>query len=134
MKIRRIAHVAVAAEQMEAMKAVFGGLFGMPLLKEARFESGTEMAMFQAGDMLLEVLHNASPTSLPGSFLQARGSGWYHICLEVEDLQQALAELAAKGVRTHPNSPRKAALSGTPVIFLDPATTGGLLIELAQAH
>ncbi len=38
----------------------------------------------------------------------------------------------AKGVKLHPQSPRKGE-GGGKVIFLDPATTGGLLIELAQA-
>lgn len=133
MKIIRVAHVAVAAEQLDAMKAVFGDLLQMPLLRERRFESGTEMAMYQAGNLHVEVLHNPSPTSLPGNHVhQKNGSGFFHICLEVDDFDAALAELTAKGVRLHPNSPRKGE-SGGKVVFLDPTTTGGLLIELAQA-
>ena len=134
MKVTRIAHVAVAAEALGPAKDIFGGLLGMPLLKEEQFASGTQMAMFDAGNMHVEVLHNASPTSLPGSHVKDKGTGYFHICLEVENLQEALAELAAKGVQVHPNSPRKAAMAGTPVAFLDPAGTGGLLIELAEAH
>ncbi len=133
MKVTRVAHIAIAAERLEAVKAVFGGLLELPLLREARFESGTEMAMYSAGNTHVEVLHNPSPTSLPGSHVHDKGgSGFFHVCLEVEDFEQALAELAEKGVKLHPNSPRKGA-EGAPVAFLDPATTGGLLIELAQA-
>lgn len=131
MKVTRVAHIAVAAAQMDQMKAVFGDLLGVPLLREARFESGTEMAMYQLGNLEMEVLHNPSPNSLPGRFLQEKGPGYYHICLEVEDLEAALAELSVKGVLALADSPRKGA-TGTPVVFLDPATTGGLLIELKQ--
>ena len=133
MKINRVAHIAIAAEQLEAVKAVFGGLFELPLLREARFASGTEMAMYEAGNLHVEVLHNPLPTSLPGSHVHDKGTGYFHVCLEVDNLEQALAELGPKGVKLHPNSPRKGA-EGSPVAFLDPATTGGLLIELAQAH
>jgi len=113
------------------MKAVFGELLGVPLLHEAQFESGTQMAMYQLGNLQMEVLHNPSPTSLPGRFLKEKGPGYYHMCLEVEDLQAALDELSAKGVKPLADSPRKGA-TGTSVVFLDPATTGGLLIELKQ--
>ena len=132
MKVTRVAHIAIAAERLEAVKAVFGGLLELPLLREARFESGTEMAMYSAGNTHVEVLHNPSPSSLPGHHVQQQGTSFFHVCLEVDDLEQALAELGPKGVKLHPNSPRKGAM-GSPVVFLDPATTGGLLIELAQA-
>jgi methylmalonyl-CoA/ethylmalonyl-CoA epimerase len=132
MKINRVAHIAVAAEHLESAQAVFGGLLSLPVLKEDRFPSGTRMAMYEAGNLHVEVLHNPSPESLPGAFVQARGSGYFHICLEVDDLAAALAELAAKGVRVHPRSPRQGA-AGHPVAFLDPDTTGGLLLELAQS-
>jgi len=132
MKVNRVAHIAVAAEQLEAAQAVFGDLLGLPLLKQDRFASGTRMAMYSAGNMHVELLHNPASDSLPGAFVQARGSGFFHICLEVDDLAEALAELAAKGVRIHPRSPRHGA-AGHPVAFLDPDTTGGLLLELTQS-
>ena len=131
MKVTRVAHIAIAAEQLEAVKAVFGGMLEMPLLKEACSESGTSMAMYEAGNTHVEVLHNPSADSMTGGHVRARGTGYFHICLEVDDFEQALAELTAKGVKVHPNSPRKGAM-GSPVVFLDPATTGGLLIELVQ--
>lgn len=134
MKVKRVAHVAVAAEAMGPVQEIFGDLFAMPLLKEDTFASGTRMAMYDAGNLHVEVLHNASPESLPGSHVRGKGgTGFFHVCLEVENLQEALAELAARGVKLHPNSPRKGA-TGSSVAFLDPAATGGLLIELAEAH
>ncbi|RZL90165.1 MAG: hypothetical protein EOP73_29505 [Variovorax sp.] len=138
MHVKRVAHIAVATAQLDTMKAVLGDVLGLPLLREARFESGTEMAMFQLGDLNLEVLQNPLPDSLPGRFMReslnpGSTSGYYHVCLEVDDLQATLKELAAKGARPLGSAPRKGH-AGAPVVFLDPATTGGLLIELEQAH
>jgi methylmalonyl-CoA epimerase len=133
MKVIRVGHIAVAAEQLDAIQAVFGDLLQMPLLRTRRFDSGTEMAMYEAGNLHVEVLHNPSPNSLPGQHVQEKnGNGFFHICLEVDDFDGAVTELMAKGVKLHPQSPRKGE-SGGKVVFLDPTTTGGLLIELTQA-
>lgn len=131
MKVTRVAHIAVASAKMDKMKVLFGDLLGAPLVREARFVSGTEMAMYHLGNLEIEVLHNPSPTSLPGRFLQEKGEGYFHICLEVEDLQSALSELLAKGVKPLADSPNNGS-TGTPVVFLDPITTSGLLLELKQ--
>lgn len=131
MKITRIAHIAVAAKQMEPIKAVFGDLFNLPVVHESRLANNTEVAMYGIGEMHIEVLHNPSASSITGGFLEEKGSGYFHICLEVENLEAALAELTAKGVKLHEKSPRKGVVSSS-VVFLDPATTGGLLIELAE--
>lgn len=133
MKITRIAHVAIAAEHMEPIKAVFGDLLSLPMVHEARLDNGTEVAMYGIGDMHVEVLHNPSASSITGGYFEEKGSGYFHICLEVENLEEALAELTAKGVKLHEKSPRKGVVSSS-VVFLDPATTGGLLIELAEAN
>jgi methylmalonyl-CoA/ethylmalonyl-CoA epimerase len=65
-------------------------------------------------------------------FLERRGAGLHHICLEVEDLGAALAEVKAKGLRLIDEAPRQGA-HGALVAFLHPAACGGVLIELCQA-
>lgn len=132
MNIRRVTHIAIAAEQLNTMKSVFGNMLGLPVVQEARFDSGTEMAMYDAGNLHLEVMHNPSPSSIPGRFVHEKGSGYFHICLEVDNLGDALGELEAKGVRVLDSGIKKGA-SGGSVTFLDPTTTGGILIELSQA-
>ncbi|MGE4337094.1 MAG: VOC family protein [Pigmentiphaga sp.] len=132
MKITRISHIAIATDSLNEMKSVFGNLLGLPVVQEARFESGTELAMYDAGNLQIEVMHNPSPASVPGRFVHDNGPGYFHICLEVEHLGKALEELAAKGVRILDSGIQKGAGGGA-VTFLDPTSTGGLLIELSQA-
>jgi methylmalonyl-CoA epimerase len=60
-----------------------------------------------------------------------KGAGLYHICFEVEDIDSALAELKAKGVILRDETPR-IGHGGARIAFLDPMSTGNVLIELAE--
>ncbi|PLX78906.1 MAG: methylmalonyl-CoA epimerase, partial [Desulfuromonas sp.] len=51
---------------------------------------------------------------------------------EVADLEAALADLKAKGVRLIDETPRNGA-HGTRIAFLHPKASGGVLTELCQA-
>ena len=50
---------------------------------------------------------------------------------DVEDIDGALVELKAKGVKLRDETPRTGH-AGSRIAFLDPASTGGVLIELAE--
>jgi methylmalonyl-CoA/ethylmalonyl-CoA epimerase len=66
-----------------------------------------------------------------GKFLAKRGPGIHHVCFEVDDIDAAVAELVAKGVRMIDAAPRAGA-HGCRVAFIHPAETGGVLMELSQ--
>jgi catechol 2,3-dioxygenase-like lactoylglutathione lyase family enzyme len=50
---------------------------------------------------------------------------------EVEDIDGALAELRAKGVKLRDEAPR-IGHGGARIAFIDPSSTGNVLIELAE--
>ena len=54
-----------------------------------------------------------------------------HIALRVDDLDAALAELQAKGVRLIDEKPRYGA-GGARIAFVHPKSTGGILLELSE--
>ena len=56
--------------------------------------------------------------------------GQHHICFEVADIHEAVADMTAKNIRVL-GEPRMGA-HGTPVIFLHPKDMGGVLIELME--
>ncbi|HUX36795.1 MAG TPA: VOC family protein, partial [Rectinemataceae bacterium] len=64
-------------------------------------------------------------------FIAARGPGFQHIAFRVEDLDGAIAELKAKGIRLIDESPRMGA-GGARIAFIHPKATGGLLVELCE--
>ena len=65
------------------------------------------------------------------TWIKQKGTGLFHICFEVEDIDGALAELKAKGVKLRDETPR-IGHGGARIAFLDPASTGNVLIELAE--
>ena len=130
MRVKRLHHVAIAVTDPAPLEAVLGDAFalGTPH-RECR--TALDIAVFHAGDSAIELLRPTGPGSSVPAFIAEKGEGLFHICLEVEELDAAIAELSAKGLRLRAGSPM-AGHAGTRVAFLDTATTGGVLFELLE--
>jgi methylmalonyl-CoA/ethylmalonyl-CoA epimerase len=64
-------------------------------------------------------------------FIEAKGEGIQHIAYRVENIDDALAELKAKGVRLIDEKPRKGA-GGAKIAFIHPKETNGVLVEICE--
>jgi methylmalonyl-CoA epimerase len=78
----------------------------------------------------IELLEPTDPAGGVARFLEKRGEGLHHLCLEVEDIDETLAELTATGAAVLDTAPRPTAEGRG--IFLHPKGTGGVLLELVQ--
>ncbi len=133
MKLLRINHLGIAApglgEAMERMRR----LFGMEAdHQEAVPEQKVNTAFYPVGESSLEWLESTDPEGPIGKFLAKKGPGIHHVCFEVDDIEGAVKELVAKGVRMVDAKPRQGA-HGCRVAFIHPAETGGMLVELSQS-
>jgi methylmalonyl-CoA/ethylmalonyl-CoA epimerase len=88
-------------------------------------------AFLPVGESRLELLEPTDPASAIARFLQKR-SGLHHVCVLVEDIEQALAELEAAGAELIDQRPRPGA-DGSRVAFVHPRSAAGVLLELKQA-
>ena len=88
-------------------------------------------AFLPVGESHLELLEPTEAGSVIARFLEKRGGGVHHVCVEVEDVEAALAELKERGVRLVDEVPRTGA-GGCRVAFVHPKATGGVLLELKQ--
>jgi methylmalonyl-CoA epimerase len=88
------------------------------------------VAMLPAGESRLELLEPSAPDSPIAKFLEKRGPGLHHVALRVPDLNAAVERLRASGARLL-NEPRPGA-GGHLYVFIHPASTGGVLMELIQ--
>ena len=84
-----------------------------------------------AMDEELKFRAEARRNKLLAQWVAEKGQSLYHICLEVEDIEGALAELKGKGVALLDEVPREGH-GGCKIAFLDPRSTGNILIELAE--
>jgi methylmalonyl-CoA/ethylmalonyl-CoA epimerase len=132
MKLLRINHLGIASNGLDEAMARMARLFGMDADHvEAVPEQKVKTAFFPVGEARLEYLESTDPEGPVGKFLAKRGPGIHHVCFEVDDIDAAVAELVAKGVRMIDAAPRAGA-HGCRVAFIHPAETGGVLMELSQ--
>jgi methylmalonyl-CoA/ethylmalonyl-CoA epimerase len=87
-------------------------------------------AFLPVGEARLELLEPTDPSSVIARFLEKR-SGLHHVCVLVEDLEAALAEMKAQGVELVDEQPRPGA-EGCRVAFVHPRAATGVLLELKE--
>jgi methylmalonyl-CoA/ethylmalonyl-CoA epimerase len=127
-KALKIDHLGIAVPSLaEAVKAY--ETLGFTV--ESREDVPTEkvrVAFLPVGESRLELLEPTDAGSPIAKFLQKR-SGIHHVCVLVEDIDAALADLRARGVDLIDERPRPGA-GGTRVAFVHPRSAGGVLLEL----
>jgi methylmalonyl-CoA/ethylmalonyl-CoA epimerase len=132
MKIKRIEHIAIALKNMDTFKDVLANKLGIAMEYEEHLPAhATTLAMFPVGETYLELLQSDKADSGTNKWIAERGEGLFHICLEVDDIDGSMQELRKKGIRFETEEPL-IGHGNCRIVFMDPATTGGLVIELAE--
>jgi methylmalonyl-CoA/ethylmalonyl-CoA epimerase len=130
MKIKRVHHLTIATRDAPAARATFESLLGVEASDaEAIPAFGVSAVQLALGDTALEIVSPLDTESAVMRFLERKGEGFYNLALEVEDLDAAVAELAARGVRvSEPVEPGPGLRSA----FITMAATHGLSIQLLE--
>lgn len=128
----KIDHIGIAVSDLAETLKVYTDALGLTLHgTETVEEQKVKTAFLPVGDSEIELLESTAPDGPIGKFIETRGQGIQHIALRVDDIEAALAELKAKGVRLIDEKPRYGA-GGAKIAFLHPKATNGVLIELCQ--
>lgn len=128
---RSIHHVGVVVRSIDDAFRLYRDMLGMRLLKEETVEDqGVRAALLDLGNTFLELLEPTIPDTGIARYLEKRGEGLHHVCLEVDDIQAALQRLKADGVPLVDETPRDG-LTGT-IAFLHPSALHGVLVELVH--
>jgi methylmalonyl-CoA/ethylmalonyl-CoA epimerase len=130
MKIKRVEHIAIAVDSISKSLQLMRDTFGLDLEYEEEIGQ-TKLAMLPVGQTYLELLEGTGPDSGVTKWIGANGTGLFHICFEVDDIEGAIAELKAKNVKLQSDTWRTGH-AGSKIVFLDPSATGNCLIELAE--
>lgn len=102
-------------------------------LKETLPEHGVNVVVLDVNNTHIELLDKLKMDSSPiSSYLEKNpGGGIHHMCLEVDNISEAIADLKSKGIRLLNEEPKIGA-HGKPVVFLHPKDCSGVLVELEQ--
>jgi methylmalonyl-CoA/ethylmalonyl-CoA epimerase len=130
-KISRVNHLGVVVDDLERSIAAFSELLGLPLDRIEEYGSELDIAFLPCGDTQVELISPHRREGFTGAYLAEHGPGIQHVAFEVEDLEEALAELAERGVKPLGEALRPGA-GNTIIAFLDPAAFGDILVELCQ--
>lgn len=129
----RIDHLGIAVRSIDTALEFYERRLGMCVsMRESVAQEKVNIAMLPAGDSRLELLEPAQPDSVIARFLDKHGEGLHHVALRVPDLAAAVERLKAGGARLV-NEPRSGT-DGHQYVFVHPASTGGVLLELIQEH
>jgi methylmalonyl-CoA epimerase len=130
--MKKINHLGIAVKNLERASALWENVLGLEKVGEEYVaEQDVKVAMFKIGESRIELLEPVKPDSAVGKFLEKRGEGIHHICLEVDDIDVALAELKKKDAPLIDEKPRTGA-GGHKIAFLHPKGFNSVLIELVQ--
>lgn len=131
--IKRIQHVAIVVEDIEAALAFWRDALGLELQHvEELPEQKSVVAFMPLAQSEIELVKPTTDDSGVARYLQKRGPGMHHICFEVDDIHSFLAQLKTRGVRLINETPVTGA-GGTLVAFIHPESANGVLVELYQA-
>ena len=128
----RLDHVGIAVGDLERALAFYRDVLGLEVEPFADVPAQRVRAHFIAvGESTLELLEATTGDSPIARFVAKRGPGLHHVCLRVDDIVAALAELKQRGVRLIDETPRSGAHHSL-VAFIHPESAHGVLVELKQ--
>ncbi|MBI4189845.1 MAG: VOC family protein [Betaproteobacteria bacterium] len=130
MRVKRIEHVGVVVRDLEASRRLWEDCLGIPL-GSVEQSSVRGLALYPVGESMVELLAGLTPDHKFSRMVAEGKGGLNHICFEVENIDEALAELKAKGAPLLDEVAR-VGHAGCRIAFLDPAGTENCLIELAE--
>ncbi len=133
--IGRLNHVAIAVPDLERARAFYRDALGARVSEiEDQPEHGVRTVFVTLPNTKIELLGVLGEDSPIRGFLERHPQGGiHHICVEVEDIEAARAQLRARGVRLLGGGEPRIGAHGKPVLFLHPKDVFGTLLELEQA-
>jgi methylmalonyl-CoA/ethylmalonyl-CoA epimerase len=128
--LQRIDHIGIAVENLDETVAFYREVMGLEVSSTEVF-NGMKIAFLRVGDSELELLEDLTPDGVIARHVAKRGEGIQHVAYRVDDIDQALRDMRAKGIELIDGRPRPGARNAR-VAFLHPKSTKGVLIEFVE--
>ena len=132
MKILGIEHIGVAVSDLNQASSFWGNVLKIlhTHTEDVRSEQ-VSTKIYDTNKGKIELLSPLSTNSLIEKFINKKGPGIHHVCLEVDDIKAAIIELKKEQI-TLLNDKPKIGAEGFKIVFIHPKSTGGVLVELAE--
>ena len=131
-KVMRIDHIAVVTENAGEALSFWRDALGIDLSHSEEVPAeAAKVAFLPVERSEIELVQPTEPDSGLAQYLEKRGPGMHHLCLEVDDIEGMLVQLKEKGVRLINETPRSGS-GGKKYAFIHPKSAGGVLVELYE--
>ena len=126
-------HVAVVVRDLNQALGFYRDRLGLPVdLILPIPGDGVRIAFLPVGESKIELVQPIDSSTGVARFLESRGEGFHHVCVEVADIGAELTRLAGQGIELIDAAPRPGAEG--PVAFIHPRSCHGVLVELIEAE
>lgn len=133
--LKRIDHIAIVVHDLDAALSTYRDTLGLRVTHVEELPAEQVKVAFLPmpdGSSEIELVQPTDAESGIARFLAKRGEGMHHICFAVDDIQSAMAQLAAEGMQLLETQPRLGS-HGQKYVFVHPRSAHGVLIELYEA-
>jgi len=134
MNLSRIDHVGIAVKDLEEALSFYEGVLGLKANgTEIVEEQKVKVAFLPCGDSELELLESTDPDGPIARFIEKNGGrgGVQHVAVRVDNIEEAIEEVKAAGMRMLDEKPRYGA-GGARIAFCHPKSSFGVLLELTE--
>lgn len=132
MNISRVDHIGIAVKSIEEALKFYEGALGIKCTgQEVVEDQKVKTAFLPVGDTEVELLESTSEDGTIAKFIEKKGEGLHHLAFRVDNIEKALDELKAQGVRLIDEKPRLGA-GGAKIAFIHPKSTNGILVEISE--
>jgi len=130
--IQKLDHIGIAVNNLDEALKLYSEVLGLKLAgTEIVEEQKVRVAFLPVGDTEVELLESTSPDGPIAKFIEAKGQGIQHMAFKVDNIEEAIEEMKAKGMRMIDEKPRYGA-GGARIAFMHPKSSNGVLIELSE--
>lgn len=133
MPVLNVHHIAIVVPDIDHELDFWQAALGLTVEhREEVPEQETVVAIMPVGGSEVELVQPTTETSGMAKYLAKRGPGLHHVCFEVDDIEEVLTRLKAKGIRLINEEPM-VGVGGSRVAFVHPKSASGVLVELVQS-
>ena len=130
-QIKKINHVAIVVRDIEESLKFWEFALGLELHHVEDVPSqASKVAFIPIGDSEIELVQPTTEDSGIAAYLEKRGEGMHHLCIEVDDIEAKIKELKDAGVRLINETAQ--VLPGRKMAFIHPKSASGVLVELYE--
>ena len=100
MEVTRIDHIGIAVRDLEEAAKIYRDFLQLKVTGiEEVPDQKVKVAFIPIGDSEVELLEPTTEDSPVAKFIEKRGEGIHHIAFRVKNLEEALAQAQAAGIR-----------------------------------